>query len=204
MADAVAWHQRDHHWSVTTTHSERTTLALRNRTGEAQAIWAAFRVGPGSEVQGELRTEIDPQRGWTWVVVEGAPGPSTHDVVVRYATTERHDADALDATTYRHWANRGLADASGLRRAATLRERLEDVDTTRADLEGQQQRLGATLKRLRDDLQAADGSATRALTRKIASVEQDVQRNGERLAELEAQRQETLSELHAVLDSIGS
>ncbi|MEM6928861.1 MAG: hypothetical protein AAF602_18120 [Myxococcota bacterium] len=198
----VRWNIDDMRWSVTEARDQRTTLAIRNRSGRPRALWSAFRIGPASAVEGDVRTEVDPQRGWTWVVSEAPPGPSTATVVVAATHTQTLGADAISGARYRDWADRELADPAELRRAAGLSDRLAELRGTDEDLASRTRRLTETRERLRRDLEAAKGGATRQLTRRLTSLEADIQRFGERRASLEAEQEDVLTELHALLDGL--
>jgi len=187
-------------WTLEEVRTERTTLSLRNRTGQPRAIWTAFRIGEGSTIEGALRTEVDPERGWTWAVTEAAPGPSTQELTVERRTSPTRNVATVTAGEYRDWASRELADAAVLRRAAGIRERVAELDADRTEVAGQIERLDEALARLREDLEAAEGSrTTRALTRRVAGLEADRQRASDRQAALGRERGEALAELEAAL-----
>ncbi len=200
--EAVRW--RANRWTITRSRSEATTLSLRNRSGRPRAVWVAFTLGPQSQVLGDRRTEIDPQRGWTWVVVDIPPGPSTHRIGLARTTIEHRSAAMVSAERYRDWADRGLADASSMRRAAGLAARLAELSEEQRDVTSEAERLDASLERLRQDLEAAEGGATRSLGRRIAALEQDRHRTDERLAELETQRASIVDELDAHLGPLAN
>lgn len=172
-------------WRVTTREEQRVRFDLRNRSGRPQQLWAAFEVDRYSTVAGDRPTVIDPQRGWTWVVLDGAPGPSEQEIVIERARTVSTKPEEVTAETYLAWANARLAEPGPLRRAAAVRERLAEVEGTRREVDAEATRLGEAIQGLREDLEAASGGGdAKALVKRIAKLGGALQTLRERQAAL--------------------
>ncbi|MCB9679302.1 MAG: hypothetical protein H6737_29630 [Alphaproteobacteria bacterium] len=176
------------------------TFAVRNRSGRSRDLWLGLALSPSEEVQGELRTEIDPHSGWTWVVLPFDAG-STDQVVTSQTTSRRSFAPAeVAAATWRDWAERELADAGVLRNAAKIREAIDGIDAEIAGIAAERTRARTELDGLRASLTAAEGSdGTQPLTRRAATVESEVRKLDEREATLRETRDRKAAEITALL-----
>jgi len=175
-------------------------IELRNRSGRERDVWVALSLGPTEELIGDLRTEIDPHRGWTWVVLPTEPGEhQTH------LTSERQSRSSLSPEevapqTWRDWAEQELADPAALLSAAELREELDRIHGIRTALNAERSRAEAELTGLRETLTATNGSdAAHPVVRRATVIESELRRLDSKLADLETRREEAVDKLHRAL-----
>ncbi|MEN0061775.1 MAG: DUF4139 domain-containing protein [Myxococcota bacterium] len=197
--ETVAWRASAKRWHVDRAKSETHTVQVRNRSGRPRPLWVAIALPAGSSVDGDLRSEVDPERGWTWIALALPEGPSRHEIPVVRRTSQSLSASEVSSETYRSWADQGLGDPTQLRRAASLRDRVAVEARSLKELEAEAKRLEDTRQRLREDLDAAKGSAARSVTRRLANVEQTMSRITERHNRAQVAYDAAMQELTALL-----
>lgn len=182
--------------SVTRTQQN---LSFRNRSGRSRATWVALRLGPNEQVEGGVRTEIDPHHGWTWAVLDVAAGEATQSVAWNARSRWNRAPEELSADQYRSLAESEVGPSDRLLAAADQIERIEEARAAVAELQAQKKRAEDQLDGLRSDLEAAaGGEGTTALGRRAGSVETEIRRLEDRKAAGNERIDELVEELHAV------
>ncbi|TNE90205.1 MAG: hypothetical protein EP330_09100 [Deltaproteobacteria bacterium] len=201
-ADAQ-WTRFDfHRGQVRLASTQVTTEEVRvtNRSGRSRPLWLAYELGASTDVGAGLRWEVDPHRGWTWVVHDVEDGASSTEV----AWTQRHERrgapEEFDAETYRAVAEAGIGPTDRLLAAAAQMDAVTDARSRLVELRAQTQRAEAQLEGLRKDLEAAaGGDGTVSLARKTATVEVELRRLSEKAVAQEAEIDALIAELPALL-----
>ena len=158
---------------------------IRNRSGRDRSVWVGLELGPQQDVEGAVRSEIDPHTGWTWAVLDVPNGTDDHEVVTVQPQKQVLDPAAVPAHHWREWAEQSLADADMLESAAEAAERIEAVVLEQTLLGQQRARVEAQLSGLRQSLSAAEGSdAIAPLARRAAQVESELRDLDEDRADL--------------------
>ncbi|MCO4745065.1 MAG: hypothetical protein KC912_09770 [Proteobacteria bacterium] len=180
-----------------THHSE---FVVHNRSGRERSVWFAMELGPRAEVNKDVRTEIDPHRGWTYAIFDASAGDSTSAVAWSERSVQHHAAESLAADTYLELGESGVAEAVLMRAAAKQRDAIDDARAAQQEHEARRQRAESQLQGLRADLEAAaGGDGTTSLARRSAAVESELRQLAERDAAVQAEIDEAIAELYSIL-----
>ena len=180
---------------------ERYSAEIKNRSGRTRAVWLALPLGPAEDVTSGQRVCIDPQEGYSWVVLGAPEGSSTSAVEIERPFVEPHTIEDLTTEEIEGWLDARVADPGVLRDALSRRRLIDPIDEEIAALTAEASRVASSLEGLRQDLAAASDSDM--LARKVAAAEEERGRLAERLSERQGERQEALSVLGEIFERLG-